>query len=44
MCDVNDAAIISPWLGAVIVVHWSLVFWINVPNGALADPVERRPG
>jgi EmrB/QacA subfamily drug resistance transporter len=32
------AAIIGPWLGAVIVAHfsWSLVFWINVPIGAVA--------
>src|ERR1700681_85986 len=32
------AAIIGPWLGAVIVANfsWSLVFWINVPIGAIA--------
>jgi EmrB/QacA subfamily drug resistance transporter len=32
------AAIIGPWLGAVLVAHfsWSLVFWVNVPIGLVA--------
>jgi EmrB/QacA subfamily drug resistance transporter len=32
------AALVGPWLGAVLVAHfsWALVFWINVPIGLIA--------